>query len=139
MKKPLYCSFAAITVNIVLNLILMYPLKQGGIALATTISSLVNNTLLLWLLRRDGVRLNLREVLPAGVRSLLLAAALGFGCFQLHRLWHGSEARPWFAELGMFAAAAALFAVVYFAAAALCRAREPKEFLGMLRRRKSGA
>ena len=139
MKKPLYCSLAAITVNIVLNIILMYPLKQGGIALATTISSLVNNTLLLWLLRRDGVKLNVREVLPAGVRSLLLAVALGFGCFQLHRWWHGSGPRGWFAELGMFAAAATLFAAGYFAGAVLCRAREPKEFLGMLRRRKSGA
>ena len=139
MDKPLYCSLAAIAVNIVLNLILMHPLKQGGIALATVISSLVNNTLLLYLLRRGGVKLHVREVLPAGVRSLLLAVALGFGCFYLHRLWHGAGARGWFAELGMFAAASALFALLYFAASALCRAREPKEFLGMLRRRKSGA
>ena len=139
MDKPLYCSLAAITVNIVLNIILMQPLKQGGIALATVISALVNNTLLLWLLRRGGVRIRVREVLPAGVRSLLLAAATGYGCFYLHRLWHGVGARGWFAELGMFVAAAALFALLYFTGALLCRAREPREFLGMLRRRKSGA
>ena len=139
MKKPLYCSLAAIALNIVLNLILMYPLKQGGIALATTISSLVNNTLLLWLLRRDGVKLHVREVLPGCVRSLLLAFVVGGGCFMIHRFWRGQGARPWLAELGMFAAASALFAGLYFAGAALCRAREPREFLGMLRRRKSGA
>ena len=136
MDKPLYCSLAAITVNIVLNIILMQPLRQGGIALATVISSLVNNTLLLWLLRRGGVRIRVREILPAGVRSLSLAVALGFGCFHLHRLWHGSALRGWFAELGMLAAAAALFALLYFTGALLCRAREPKEFLGMLRRRR---
>ena len=139
MDKPLYCSLAAIALNIVLNLILMYPLKQGGIALATTISSLVNNTLLLWLLRRDGVKLHVREVLPGCLRSLLLAFVLGAGCFMIHRFWRGQGARPWLAELGMFAAISALFAAVYFAGAALCRAREPREFLGMLRRRKSGA
>jgi putative peptidoglycan lipid II flippase len=136
MDKPLYCSLAAITVNIVLNLILMHPLKQGGIALATVVSALVNNSLLLWLLRRGGVRLNVREVLPAGLRSLLLAAALGFGCSLIFRLWHGPGYRPWFAELGMFCAAAALFAISYLAAAKLCRAREVGEFLGMLRRRR---
>lgn len=137
MDKPLYCSLTAITVNIVLNIILMQPLKQGGIALATVISSLVNNALLLWLLRRGGVKLHVREVLPAGIRSLLLAAVLGPGCWRLHRLWHGSGPRGWFAELGMFVAAASLFAVLYFIGAMLCRAREPKEFRDMLRRRRS--
>ena len=137
MDKPLYCSLAAIAVNIVLNLILMYPLKQGGIALATVISSLVNNALLLWLLRRGGLKLHVGEVLPAGVRSFVLAVATGAGCFYLHRLWRGQGVRPWLAELGMFAAISALFAAVYFLASVLCRAREPREFLGMLRRRRA--
>ena len=40
------------------------------------------------------------------------------------------------AVLLMVVILAALFAGLYFVAALLCRAREPREFLGMLRRRK---
>ena len=135
MDKPLYSSLAAIALNITLNLILMWPLKQGGIALATVLSSLVNNTILLYLLRREGFVLPDREIIGAGARSLLLAALVGWGCFELHRRWYGVGLRRWEDELGIFCAVAAVFAVVYLAAAVLCRAREPKEFLQLLKRR----
>ncbi len=52
MKTPFYTGLAAICLNIALNLALMVPLRQGGIALATVISSCLNNILLLILLRR---------------------------------------------------------------------------------------
>ena len=52
MKTPFYTGLAAILINLILNAILMFPLRQGGIALATVISSYVNNLLLLYLLRR---------------------------------------------------------------------------------------
>ena len=135
MDKPLYCSLAAIGVNIVLNLVLMWPLKQGGIALATTLASLVNNTLLLVLLRRDGVVLRDGPVLRSGARSLILAVVTGGVSFFAYRLWRGAEARPWLTELGMFTAAAAGFAVLYWFGTMLCHAPEPSEFLAILRRR----
>ncbi|UDQ99100.1 murein biosynthesis integral membrane protein MurJ [Lentisphaerota bacterium WC36G] len=52
MKTPLYISLVCIAVNIILNIILMFPLKQGGLALATTISSLLNNSLLIYFLNK---------------------------------------------------------------------------------------
>ena len=139
MDKPLYSSLAAIALNIALNLILMWPLRQGGIALATTLASLVNNTILLHLLRREGFVLPDREIIGAGARSLLLASGIGWGCFELHRFWYGTGLRSWEAELGIFCAVAGLFAVVYLAAAMLCRAKEPKEFLQLIRRRASAS
>ncbi len=53
MKTPLYISLTCIAVNIILNLILMFPLKQGGLALATTISAVLNNALLIIFLKRQ--------------------------------------------------------------------------------------
>ncbi len=137
MTKPLYCSLAAIALNIVLNLILMWPRKQGGIALATMISSLVNNTLLLILLRRDGVVLRDGPVLRSGVRRLILAILTGGVSFFAYRLWRGELPRPWFTELWMFLAAAAGFAVLYWCGTTLCRAAEPGEFLALVRRRRA--
>ena len=139
MDKPLYSSLAAIALNITLNLILMWPLKQGGIALATTLSSLVNNTILLQLLRREGFVLPDREIIGAGARSMGLAALIGWGCFELHRFWYGENLRSWNAELGIFCAVGALFAVAYLGATVLFRAKEPKEFLQLLKRRASAS
>ena len=139
MDKPLYCSLTAISINIVLNLILMHPLEQGGIALATTVASLVHNTLLLILLHRGGVSLRPREVVPCCARSLLLALLTGGGAFLLHRYFRGAGERSWWSELALLVAAVSLFGGSYFSGAVLFRAREPKEFLGMLRRRKNGA
>lgn len=48
-KTPMYSAMICIGLNILLNVILMIPLKQGGIALATVISSYINNFILLFL------------------------------------------------------------------------------------------
>lgn len=52
MRTPLQVSLFCIVLNVILNLILMWPLKQGGIALATVLSSLLNNLILLWILKK---------------------------------------------------------------------------------------
>ncbi len=52
MNTPFYTGLAAIVCNIILNLTLMVPLRQGGIALATVVSSFLNNALLLYMLNR---------------------------------------------------------------------------------------
>ena len=101
----------------------------------TTLASLVNNTLLLMLLRRDGIVMRDGPVLRSGARSLILAVVTGGVSFFAYRLWHGPEARPWLTELWMFALAAAGFAVLYWFGTMLCRAAEPSEFLAILRRR----
>ncbi len=51
-KTPFRTGLAAIVFNIILNLILMFPLRQGGIALATVLTSVLNNILLLYLLNK---------------------------------------------------------------------------------------
>ena len=53
MVMPLKVSLFCISLNIVLNFALMVPLRQGGIALATIVSSLLNNTLLLTIYNRQ--------------------------------------------------------------------------------------
>ena len=53
MVTPLKVSLVCISLNIILNFALMVPLKQGGIALATVVSSLLNNTLLLTIYNRQ--------------------------------------------------------------------------------------
>lgn len=62
-KIPLYISLLCLVVNLILNLIFMQFLRQGGLALATSCSSLLNVVLLLYFLRRDLGLLQLRKTL----------------------------------------------------------------------------
>ena len=73
MKTPMYVSVICIGVNIVLNLILMHPLKQGGIALATVISSYLNNLILLAILERTVGGLPVREMLKFTAALVLIS------------------------------------------------------------------
>jgi putative peptidoglycan lipid II flippase len=66
-RVPVTISFVTIAVNIVLNLLLMHPLQHRGLALATSISSVLNFALLFEMLRR--------KIGPMGGRVLARAAS----------------------------------------------------------------
>lgn len=51
-KTPVKVAIAALIVNVILSIILMFPLKHGGLALATSIASAVNIILLFFILKR---------------------------------------------------------------------------------------
>lgn len=51
-KSPLKAAVVALVINVVLSAVLMFPLKHGGIALATSLASAVNVTMLLAILTR---------------------------------------------------------------------------------------
>jgi len=53
MKTPMLVGVACNVLNLILNLILMYPLKQGGLALSTAICAYINNAVLLFILQKQ--------------------------------------------------------------------------------------
>ncbi len=82
MVTPLKVSLVCISLNIALNFALMVPLRQGGIALATIVSSLLNNALLLTIYNRQlpehkidfrALGLYLLRLIPACVLPLIPA------------------------------------------------------------------
>ena len=70
MVTVLKVSVCATMINIVMNYILMQFLAQGGIALATVISSLFNNGVLLWLLKKENITRHAGAVFLSFVRSM---------------------------------------------------------------------
>lgn len=132
--KPLYCSLAAIGVNLVCSVALMFPLQQAGIALATVISSLVNNTLLVILLGKEGVKLELHQQKESLLFAVLFSAV---GCTILR--WGYSLAPAPSGRIMMFvylALIAAGFGIFYIAAGLLCKVPEVKEMADSFRHRK---
>ncbi len=52
VKTPMKVAVCMVLLNLGLNLCLVWPLKEGGIAASTTIAAIIQSALLLWILRR---------------------------------------------------------------------------------------
>jgi len=83
-KTPVKTASLSLVVNTVLNLTLMWPLKIGGLALATSIAGTFNFFLLFFMLQKKIGSLDIRIMIDSFVRVLLAALIMGFvGCVLL--------------------------------------------------------
>jgi len=76
-RTPVWAAFCAFLVNLGFSLILMGPLKHGGLALATTLSSVGNMLMLLWFLRRKIGPFGGRGIVVCGLKSLAAVVPMG--------------------------------------------------------------
>ncbi len=116
MKTPVKISLSCIVLNIALNWLLMFKLQQGGIALATAVSSLVNCLALLAMLKRRDSSLAFSKTFLDLLRfSLAAAAASGVSAMSYQTL-HACLRIPLShvpADLLPIAASAAAFTAVF--------------------------
>ena len=134
MKTPMKVSIAAIIFNLIMNLILMIPLRQGGLALATVLSSVMNNTVLLILLHRNGFKLNWQELCSTILKTFLASGAAVAGAMAaipyLMKLPHSAGGK--FTGIMILLC---IFGMIYIAASFIVKAAELREFLSILKRR----
>lgn len=134
MKTPMKVSLFAIVFNIILNFVLMWPLKQGGLALATVLSSVFNNTVLLILLHRSNFQLDWKKLGVTFFKTVFSSgAAVLAGLLSVPYLVCVSQLRG-----GKFAATIVLlliYGIVYLLASLAVRAEELHEFLSLLKKR----
>ena len=133
MKTPLHCSLCAIGLNIVLSVALLFPLKQGGIALATVISAVLNISLLIRALKKQGITLHLSETVITLARSVVLAGAIGWAIKTgVDKFYHGSGR---LADFSALAIAGTVFAVFYLLGTHLTGGRELRENFSRFQRK----
>jgi putative peptidoglycan lipid II flippase len=132
-RTPVKLAIAAMALNSLLAVTLSFPLRHGGLALATSCSATANSLALAWLVRRrlggaavPGAR---RGWIRIGVASAVLALALGVA----GALWPAPAPRP--AEIAWLAAMIAGGALVYFLAHLALGSEELTGALAALRRR----
>jgi len=124
-RLPVTISFITIAANVILNFALMVPLQHRGLALATSIASVLNFTLLFELLRRKIGRLGGSGIARAVGKILLASAVAGAaGYFTAAATAHamGSEgllARTMIVGLGFLAGL-----LTYLAACVVLRIEE---------------
>jgi len=78
---PVKTAGACLFVNIVLNLALMFPLKIGGLALATSISAILNFVILTKLLSKKLDGIGAREIRTTVIKVVIASAIMGIVCW----------------------------------------------------------
>ena len=117
----------------------MWHLKQGGIALSTVLASMLNNTLLLRHLQKEGIPLGSRSIIRTFARSLGVALVAGTLLYWLYPLLRIRLTFRHVVEFPAFAVLGVLFLVLYFGGSLLCRAPELPELFSVMRRGKHSA
>ena len=123
-RTPVLIGAGAMTLNIILSLLLIGPLSHGGLALANSVATIIETSVLLVILRGrlqgvDGQRL-LRSVLKIGLAALVM----GLGVYWFGELTRGSHI------LIRSGGAMVLGGTLYLATSLLLRSEE----VGVLRR-----
>jgi putative peptidoglycan lipid II flippase len=93
MRTPVRAATIAMLANLVLNVVLMFPLAHAGLALATSLSAALNAGLLLRALRRDG------SYRPAPGWTRFLLQVTGATAAMAFAVWFAAgDAGPWLAR-----------------------------------------
>jgi putative peptidoglycan lipid II flippase len=132
-KTPFIISIYTLIINIILNLVLMGPMKHNGLALATSISAIFNFlALMLVIYKRLGAFGRLELVISSAKglsASLLMAAVIGAIYLSLF-----SPASPLSARAGVLALCVVSGGAIYFAINRLWKSEEMNQLLKLVRR-----
>lgn len=86
---PVKIAAFSLLVNIILNLVLMFPLKVGGLALATSISGILNAALLFAILSKRVGSLGEKVLLDSFLKISFASLLMGVFAFGLNRYLSG--------------------------------------------------
>lgn len=131
-KTPVYVAIVAVIVNLVGGLLLMGPMLQGGLALATSIAAAINVLILYVLLsHRLGEYPNGR-ILSSLIKHMLAAVVMGGVLMYTRTLGHWSQGLT-LANLVVLSVSVLGGAVVYAVGAYVLRCPEVQSLLSFVR------
>ena len=133
---PVKVGFAAVAMNLALNLILTRYLSHVGVALATALSAWFNAGMLGWLLNRRGQMILDRQLRRRFPRLILAAALMGGAILALEPLLFPA---PGLLRYLALAVLVGVGGAVYFGAAQALGAIDLREAKALLRRRRKAS
>jgi putative peptidoglycan lipid II flippase len=133
-RTPMYVSMAMVLLNIGLNVVLIWPFREAGLAWATSITATVQCGVLMVLLRhRIGGRLPVDgDVVQGAARIALATAVMAAAVFAA--LWLLGPRTTWWTQLLGVAVGAGAGGAVFAAAARVLRIEEFGWLLSLRRR-----
>ncbi|MEE8184041.1 MAG: lipid II flippase MurJ, partial [Acidobacteriota bacterium] len=113
--------------HIVMNFLLMGPLRHAGMALSTSLSAALNVALLLWIFHRRRVALDLRAIGGSLARVVLATAGMGILTMAMLAKWPAPDIDSLWPKFMHLAVLIGFSLAAYFGLAALLRCREIRE------------
>lgn len=135
MKTPVKAAFFAFIANIILSLVLMGPLKHGGLALATSLSSLLNFIVLLVIIRKRVGAIIDRSVVYSFIRSIVASVITGLVAGFICGMGNWESDGITMVKAGVLSAAIGSGMLSYFLFSILFRSEEMNYILDMLKKR----
>lgn len=134
-KTPVLTAFIAFVLNLCLSLMLMGPLKHGGLALASTLSACGNMLLLLWFLKRKTGSFGGRAILKTALKSCAGSLPMALAVWYICSLTDWSQAGHKMLKGSVLGGAILIGTAVYLLAVRLLKTEEALEAVAMLRRK----
>lgn len=129
---PVKISFICLMLNIILNIILMFPMKVGGLALASSVSSTLNFIILFSILKKRVGNIFDKQtwgsLLKISLSSIIMSTATFFS-------WHNLffKFKPLFSVSGVIL----ISVLVYFLSCLLLKVKEMRDLLMWLWKKKN--
>lgn len=132
-RTPVLIGFLAVATNIVFNFILIKPMAHKGLALATTISSIVACIVSLYLLRQKIGSFGFLKSIICGTKSLISSAIMGVAVYFTDRVIVNNIGGGTISELMALLISAGVGAVVYFIFIYLFKIEEVDWAIGLVK------
>ncbi len=123
-KTPVKAAFVSLGVNFILNWILMQPLKQGGIALATSIASAVNFFQLIFVFQKKYGSFDWGPFRKSVLKIAAASAVMGLWSLAMLYLFRFNPSQPFPYKAAMLFGIIGLSMVIYGAICLLLRSEE---------------
>ena len=134
-RTPVKVAFLCLIANAVLGAFLMFPLKHGGLALATSLAAALNFLLLAIFLRRKIGPLGAGRILRSFAKNLGASLLMGLAAYEICTMGRWETPGLSLEKLALLAGALLAGALIYGASCYLLGSDEFKQALNFLRRR----
>jgi putative peptidoglycan lipid II flippase len=134
---PLKIALICLGANVVFIAILIYPLKHGGLALATSLSSTLNLILLFWKLNLKLGKIDIRKNIKSLLRDVFCSLPMGLAAYWICSIGNWSTTGNIGEKVLLLLIGIVIGLGIYLACSYWVKSEEMFFLLKMIRRRKS--
>ncbi|MGH7463503.1 MAG: murein biosynthesis integral membrane protein MurJ, partial [Longimicrobiales bacterium] len=137
LRTPVKVAAWVMVANVLFNLALMLPLRNGGPAAATSLSGMLNFVALYWLFRRRYGDPGSGAMIASAARACAASAVMGAACWamlEFSGFLRGAQPFAW--QVAVLAVILLVATSLYFGVARLLGCDELKDLFSIARRRR---
>ncbi len=132
-KTPMINSIIAVSINIILNLILIQYMAHRGLALATSISAIVSCGLLIYMLRKKIGPLGIKSYVICGFKAFVSSLIMGIVAYILYSSLNNMIGDTNMGDLVALLISAGTGALLYFALVYIMKVEEFQWLVGLIK------